>query len=210
MSPQDKILYVANKLGLSTLKDMQGSTGAVYDADIENTGVIFGNASKHDLPGVTNLNDNQFEVNEALLVETIGFYASFGNIQTGTYDSATNIQRRGKSSFVIVFDLMVANKVVMKQVPMFFAGQPNTFASIGTQVQNVQPFPEQIGYYTPRHQIYLEGAGILIPPQVKFSVEYKLYDINSDPDAAPAELTQAKVGCYLFGTSVLTNFNTSI
>ena len=50
MSPQDKIIHVANKLGLSSLKDMQGSTGAVYDVDIEGSGLIFNNASQHAQP----------------------------------------------------------------------------------------------------------------------------------------------------------------
>ena len=74
MTAQDKILYVANKLGLTSLKDMQASTGAVYDCDTENSGRIFTNAAQHVNPAVTNLTQNEFEVNEALLIETIGFY----------------------------------------------------------------------------------------------------------------------------------------
>jgi len=74
LSAQDKILYVANKLGLSTLGQMQGSTGAVYDVDTDLSGQIFSSASRHQNPSVTNITENQFEVNEALLVETIGFY----------------------------------------------------------------------------------------------------------------------------------------
>jgi len=38
LSAQDKILYVANKLGLSSLNLMQGSTGAVYDVDTDISG----------------------------------------------------------------------------------------------------------------------------------------------------------------------------
>jgi hypothetical protein len=52
LSAQDKILYVANKLGLSTLKNMQGSTGAVYDVDTDLSGQIFTSASRHQNPGV--------------------------------------------------------------------------------------------------------------------------------------------------------------
>jgi hypothetical protein len=73
LSAQDKILYVANKLGLSTLNQMQGSTGAVYDVDTDISGQIFTSASRHQNPGVTNLTQNEFEVNEALLVETLLF-----------------------------------------------------------------------------------------------------------------------------------------
>ena len=74
ISAQDKILHVANKLGLTSLKDMQASTGAVYDVDTELSGTIFSQAARHANPSVTNINENQFEVNEALLVETIAFY----------------------------------------------------------------------------------------------------------------------------------------
>jgi hypothetical protein len=52
LSAQDKILYVANKLGLSTLGNMQGSTGAVYDVDTDVSGQIFSSASRHQNPGV--------------------------------------------------------------------------------------------------------------------------------------------------------------
>jgi hypothetical protein len=74
LSAQDKILYVANKLGLSTLGNMQGSTGAVYDVDTEFSGQIFSSASRHQNPGVTNITENQFEVNEALLLKNVTFY----------------------------------------------------------------------------------------------------------------------------------------
>jgi hypothetical protein len=74
ISAQDKIIYVANKLGLSTLKDMQGSTGAVYDVDTDLSGQIFSSATRHQSPSITNVTENQFEVNEALLVENIAFY----------------------------------------------------------------------------------------------------------------------------------------
>jgi hypothetical protein len=74
LSAQDKILYVANKLGLSSLNLMQGSTGAVYDVDTDISGQIFTSASRHQNPGVTNITQNEFEVNEALLVENIAFY----------------------------------------------------------------------------------------------------------------------------------------
>ena len=69
LSAQDKILYVANKLGLSSLNLMQGSTGAVYDVDTDISGQIFTSASRHQNPGTTNVTQNEFEVNEALLVE---------------------------------------------------------------------------------------------------------------------------------------------
>jgi hypothetical protein len=78
ISAQDKMLYVsANKLGLTSLKDMQGSTRVVYDqqttAALDHT--LFAGSGQRNFP-LTNLgaNGNQFQVNEALLVEQIGFF----------------------------------------------------------------------------------------------------------------------------------------
>lgn len=197
MTAQDKILHVANKLGLTSLQNMQGSTGAVYDVDTDLAGQIFSSASRHQNPSVTNLNDNQFEVNEALLIESIAFYtfdAANGNVQ--------NFQRTYGSNAMITFDVKIGNKVVMKDTPIFGGGMPYTFSNIGITdiaAENI---------YIPRHQVFLEGAGILIPPQVQFSVDYRVFNIITGAPIASTSTTA--VGCYLFGTKVLLNFNTSI
>jgi len=203
MSPQDKIIHVANKLGLSSLKAMQGSTGAVYDVDVENSGLIFNNASQHAQPGVTNINENKFEVNEALLVETIAFYAfdpSDNNLVV------YNLQRALGNDNVIVFDLVIGNKRVMKDTPVFVAGQPSTFATTALQLAGFAP--DTTLDFAPRHQIFMEGAGILIPPQVEWSINYKAYNMTTGA-IVPLSGT-FKVGAYLFGTRVLLNFNTTI
>ena len=200
LSAQDKILYVANKLGLSTLGNMQGSTGAVYDVDTDLSGQLFSSATRHVNPSVTNVTENQFEVNEALLVETIGFYVrdASGNVR--------NFQTLYGSNAVIVYDLIIGNKRVMKSTPVFAAGSPYTFANTANRVglSGETPF----GQVFPRHQVYLEGAGILIPPQVQWSVEYRVFNVVTGAIIATTDATA--IGCYLFGTRVLLNFNTSI
>lgn len=200
LSAQDKILYVANKLGLSTLGQMQGSTGAVYDVDTDFSGQIFSSASRHQNPGVTNITENQFEVNEALLVESIAFYCrtDVGNVQ--------NFQRLYGSNAVIVFDLVIGNKRVMKDTPVFGAGSPYTFANAANQNNTIGAVPTQI--YLPRHQVFMEGAGVLIPPQVQWYVDYRVFNVVTGA-SIPLQDTGA-LGCYLFGTRVLLNFNTSI
>lgn len=200
MTAQDKILHVANKLGLTSLKDMQASTGAVYDVDTDLSGQIFSNATRHQSPSETNINENQFEVNEALLVETIAFYVKEGN-------SVQNFQRIYGSQAVIMFDLIIGNKRVMKDTPVFAAGSPYCFANNGNQKVNSTP-PTTIEALIPRHQIFMEGAGILIPPQVQWSVQYTIFNLVTGAVIAPTESTA--LGCYLFGTKVLLNFNTSI
>lgn len=200
ITAQDKILHVANKLGLTSLKDMQASTGAVYDVDTDLSGQIFSNATRHQSPTVTNVTENQFEVNEALLIETIAFYVR---------DSSNNIlnfQKEYGSSAVIVFDLIIGNKKVMKNTPVFAAGMPYTFANTGQVVQ--ASGEATVSTLVPRHQIFMEGAGILIPPQIQWSLEYNIFNVQTGALIAP---TAAKaIGCYLFGTKVLLNFNTSI
>jgi len=206
MTAQDKILYVANKLGLTSLKDMQASTGAVYDVDSEVTGVIFGNAARHQNPSITNVTQNEFEVNEALLVENISFYVL--NDNDGTLETK-NFQSIYGSNTVIVYDLIIGNKRVMKQTPVFGSGSPYTFATAGEKITYLGGGGTLASLnFVPRHQTYLEGAGILIPPQVQWSLEYRLFNIVTGA-VVPAD-ESFPIACYLFGTKVLLNFNTSI
>jgi hypothetical protein len=200
LSAQDKILYVANKLGLSTLGNMQGSTGAVYDVDTDLSGQIFTSASRHQNPGVTNLTQNEFEVNEALLVETITFYVK------NTAGEVLNFQSVYGSNAVIVFDLIIGNKVVSKNTPVFASGSPYTFANVAAINSTIGE--GQATVVVPRHQVYMEGAGVLIPPQVQWYVDYRIFNVVTGATIAATDDTA--LGCYLFGTRVLLNFNTSI
>ncbi len=200
LSAQDKILYVANKLGLSSLGQMQGSTGAVYDVDTDISGQIFSSASRHANPSVTNVTENQFEVNEALLVENIAFYVK------DTSGNVRNFQAVYGSNAVIVFDLVIGNKRVMKDTPVFAAGSPYTFAN--TANARGGSAEEATSTLLPRHQVFMEGAGILIPPQVQWYVDYRIFNVVTGATIAATDSTT--IGCYLFGTRVLLNFNTTI
>lgn len=202
VSAQDKILHVANKLGLSSLKYMQASTGAIYDgsATASDNHQLFTNSVQHLNPQVTNITDNRFEVNEALLIETVAFYAITGNPaqQAINFVDATP----GATNLMIVFDVVIGNKVVMKDMPVWQIGSPACFASGGLDLDTSGASP--VLFQKPRHQVYMEGVGILIPPQVEFSVNARVFDAAS---GAPAN---AAIGCYLFGTKVNLNFNTTL
>jgi hypothetical protein len=200
ITAQDKILHVANKLGLTSLKDMQASTGAVYDVDTDLSGQIFSNAARHQQPSVTNITENQFEVNEALLVESISFYL------LDEENNSVNFQAIYNSGSVIVFDLIIGNKRVMKDTPIFAAGSPYTFANVSNLVTSIGA--DVVPSFLPRHQVFMEGAGILIPPQVQWSVQYSIF--NAVTGAIISPLETGRVGCYLFGTKVLLNFNTTL
>jgi hypothetical protein len=177
---QDKILYVANKLGLSSLKYMQATTRVVYDqsttAATQHT--FFENSQSRPFP-LSNLgaNGNQFQVDEALLVEKIAFF-------TPDADDGQNFT--GVSS--VKFDLIIGNKTVMKDVVVEQGGQ-QAFFTDGTAASNC---------------LDLEGVGILIPPQVEFKIVAKALIGTTRAESS------RRLGCYLFGTGVLLNFNTSI
>lgn len=183
MSAQQKMLHVADRLGLTTLKDMQGTTRVVYDSSgtAAFTHTFFKGAAQRAFP-FTNVgaNGNQFQVDEALLVEKIGFFLpspdgiSYNGISAGPY--------------TVKFDLVIGNKTVIKDATCEFGGE-QAFYNDGTVGSAV---------------IDLEGVGILIPPQVEYYVVAKI--CGSASRAAVSD----RLGCYLFGTGALLNFNTTI
>jgi len=182
MSAQDKMLNVASRLGLTSLKDMQGTTRMVYDSipTAASNFTFFKGAAQRAFP-LTNVgaNGNQFQVNEALLVEKIGFFIP-------NSDAGTSYAGLGTNS--VKFDLVIGNKTVLKDVSCEFGGE-QAFWNDGTVGSSV---------------IDLEGVGILIPPQVEYYVIAK-------PFATGARTaTSIRLGCYLFGTGALLNFNTTI
>lgn len=182
MSAQDKMITVANRLGLTSLKDMQGTTRMVYDSitTAALTHTFFKGAAQRAFP-LTNVgaNGNQFQVDEALLVEKIGFF-----IPTATDGIAYN----GLAGISIKFDLVIGNKTVIKDATVEFGGE-QAFYNDGTLGSSV---------------IDLEGVGILIPPQVEYYVVAKVFSGSTRVAEA------ARLGCYLFGTGALLNFNTTI
>lgn len=182
MSAQDKMITVANRLGLTSLKDMQGTTRMVYDSitTAALTHTFFKGASQRAFP-FTNVgaNGNQFQVDEALLIEKIGFFIP----------SADNGINYGGLNFNSVkFDLVIGNKTVIKDATVEFGGE-QAFWNDGAAGSCV---------------IDLEGVGILIPPQVEYYVVAKTYNVES------RVATSVRLGCYLFGTGALLNFNTTI
>jgi hypothetical protein len=178
------MLHVADRLGLTTLKDMQGTTRMVYDSNGTSalTHTLFKGASQRAFP-LTNVgaNGNQFQVDEALLVEKIGFFVPL---------SAAGTDYAGMTTFGISvkFDLVIGNKTVLKDVSCELGGE-QAFYNDGAIASSV---------------IDLEGVGILIPPQVEYYVVAKPFV------SATREASSQRLGCYLFGTGALLNFNTTI
>jgi hypothetical protein len=184
MSAQQKMLHVADRLGLTTLKDMQGTTRMVYDSQTTAalTHTFFKGASQRAFP-LTNVgaNGNQFQVDEALLVEKIGFFVP-------SAADGISYEGLGGVGISVKFDLIIGNKTVMKDVACELGGE-QAFYNDGGSASAV---------------IDLEGVGILIPPQVEYYVVAKAYG------NASRVASNVRLGCYLFGTGALLNFNTTI
>jgi hypothetical protein len=187
MSAQDKMLNVASRLGLTSLKDMQGTTRMVYDSQTTASfnHEFFKNASQRAFP-LSNVgaNGNQFQVNEALLVEKIGFFVPLA-ANGISYDG---LGVAGVGAFSVKFDLVIGNKTVIKDATCEIGGE-QAFYNDGTAASSV---------------IDLEGVGILIPPQVEY------YVIAKPLDGFARTAASIRLGCYLFGTGALLNFNTTI
>lgn len=191
---QKKLMAVASELGLSTLDQMQGSTGAVYDEITLAAGVtnftFFRNAGSHPFPA-SNLSSNRFEANEALLIEALAVYTRPVAGTTGpsaiTEGVAPNV-----TPIIGVLDLQIGNKRVLKDLMVSgnCIGQAGT-AKNGGDMNNV---------------VYLAPTvGIVIPPQVEFEATVRF---SRDPIAT--DVTDFAVGLYLYGTKVNLTFNTSL
>lgn len=193
VSPQDKLLYVANKLGLSTLKDMQATTRCIFDTmpSASSSFSFFKNSSQRSFPA-TNVDDNQFEANEALLISSIGFFVpETGQVATGNGIN-TGMLDQFPAKWVVRYEIMIGNKIVLKD-NVTFDGIDMSYKSVNTFNQN---------------WIDLEAVGLVIPPLVEYQVNVSIYDVNAD--ITGNTLGNRQLTAYLYGTGVLLNFNTSL
>ena len=189
---QKKLMAVASELGLSTLDQMQGSTGAVYDEITQAAGVtnftFFRNAGSHPFPA-SNLSSNRFEANEALLIEALAVYTRPVAGTTGP-SAITEGAAPDVTPIIGVLDLQIGNKRVLKDLMVSgnCVGQAGT-AKNGADMNNV---------------VYLAPTvGIVIPPQVEFEATVRFSRVPAAPD-------DEAVGLYLYGTKVNLTFNTSL
>jgi hypothetical protein len=189
---QKKLMAVASELGLSTLDQMQGSTGAVYDEITQAAGVtnfsFFRNAGSHPFPA-SNLSSNRFEANEALLIEAVAVYTRPVSGTSGP-SAITEGAAPDFTPIIGVMDLQIGNKRVLKDLMVSgnCMGQAGT-AKNGGDMNNV---------------VYLAPTvGIVIPPQVEFEATVSF-------SRQPGATSDDAVGLYLYGTKVNLTFNTSL
>lgn len=195
ITAQDKILYVANQLGLTSLKNMQATTGAVYDShSLPSSSYIefFKNVSQKNWPD-TNLSSNQFQVNEALLIESISITGMTQGTTAGQYENASV----GGLGIFFTYDIVIGNKTVVKTQKLR---------------QGMASMPGAQGEQAQGH--WFEGVGILIPPQVEFQVNVQAWNTNGtlaiQPWGGGPGGQFPNLVCALYGTQVLLDFNTSL
>lgn len=196
VSPQDKLLYVANKLGLSTLKDMQATTRCIFDTmpTASSSFNFFKDASQRNFPA-TNVDDNQFEANEALLIQSIAFFVpNTGDPSTGTGVSSGIIDSF-PNKYIVQYEVQIGNKIVLKDNVTFDGVDMSYKSPAGNNTPNASWFD-------------LEAVGLVIPPLVDYQVNISVYDVNAD--IFGNTLGTRQLACYLYGTGVLLNFNTSL
>jgi len=183
-TPQQKLVYIANQLGLKSLAGMQGTTRAIYDTiDQPATGpstlTFFDNVGQRSAP-LTNLPDNQFQVGEALAIEAIQI--GFAN------GEAVNFQALSVSG-PIVLSVRVGNQTIIKKVP-FGAAFKNATGVNNATTTGIAPA-----------KVWL-NVPLVIPPQVRFTAE--LENVPSTVQADP------RIFCAFYGTGVLLNLKQSL
>jgi len=188
MNQQQKLMYVAQELGLSTLDQMQGTTRNVFDT-LENPNTantafdFFKSVGQRAFPN-TNISDNRFQVNEALLIEYINVYKT-------TLDGAgTNVIGIEALEGAVYGELTIGNQGVLKDIPLDVVSQSNTDKGATNKGFYLAPL-----------------IGIVIPPQVEWSFRIVVEDAQG---LATGAAGHPRIGCELYGTGVLLNLKSSL
>lgn len=147
-TPQQKLLYIAQQLGLKSLAGMQGTTRAVYDTiDVPAAGpstlTFFDNVGQRAAP-LTNVPDNQFQVGEALAIEAV---------QIMSADGVAPVFAAPAIAGPLVLSIRIGNQTIIKKLPF-----GDAFKNL-TGTNNNSPA-----------KVWL-NVPLVIPPQVRFTAE---------------------------------------
>lgn len=184
LTPQAKLKYVAQKLGIRNLDQMQGSTSILYDSqDLGplpggGSATFFGENSR-TYPN-TNVGDNYFEVGEALAIEQIAVFGITSGV-SGLFSAFVTPPAPSATRFNL--SLRIAEQRVIKRVPI------NQY--------NMQ----QGGRSGTEMWVLALQVPIVIPPQLRYSVELENLPVLEDAQG---------IGVALYGTGVLTNLQTTL
>jgi hypothetical protein len=194
VTPSAKLAMVNNKLGNPGLKKNQGSTFEVYDyVDVTSTiGTsqvlrFFGNVNTKTFP-LTNLQQNQLQVGEALSIEYIAFTRLEVDTVRGTLKAMTpllNLTEFSLSQMSILLD----NSRIIKTNSLM-----RSFEAFNTKGGTAKNF------------LFYPDTDLVIPPQISFTTEL---NIPTNTDTAATD-TKVYYGCHLFGTGAILNLKTNV
>ena len=191
-----KLAMVNNKLGNPALKKNQGSTVEIYDYVTQTAGTIgtkqtinfFSSVNSKTFP-LTNIQQNQLQVGEALSVEYIVFTRISQVTATGSITECTALLTTVAGANLGQFSLLLDNSRIIKNNSLIRSN--SIFNPKGT---------------TGVSNVFFPDTDLVIPPQISFSLELTL-PINADVIAAG---TTISYGCHLFGTGAILNLKTNV
>lgn len=195
LTPNAKLAMVGNRLGNPGLKNNQGSTFEVYDY-IDVTATIgakqtlrfFESVNTKTFP-LTNLQQNQLQVGEALAIQYIAFTRIEEVIATGVISSQTALISTVSGLALSQFSILLDNSRIIK-VNSLTRANANLNPKGGT-AQNALWYPD---------------TDLTIPPQISFTSELT---IPANSDTAPAG-SKVFYGVHLFGTGAILNLKTNV
>jgi hypothetical protein len=191
-----KLAMVNNKLGNPALKKNQGSTVEIFDyvtqtaATIGTTQTInfFSNVNSKTFP-LTNIQQNQLQVGEALSVEYIVFTRISQVTATGSVTECSALLTSVAGANLGQFSLLLDNSRIIKNNSLIRSN--SVFNPKGT---------------TGVSNVFFPDTDLVIPPQISFTLELRL-PVNND---AIVGANTISYGCHLFGTGAILNLKTNV
>lgn len=195
LTPNAKLAMVGNRLGNPGLKNNQGSTFEVYDY-IDVTATIgakqtlrfFESVNTKSFP-LTNLQQNQLQVGEALAIQYIAFSRIEEIIATGAISTQTALVTTVPGLCLSQFSILLDNSRIIKINSLTRANA--AFNPKGGTFANALFFPD---------------TDLTIPPQISFTSELT---IPTNSDTAP-QGSKVYYGIHLFGTGAILNLKTNV
>jgi hypothetical protein len=195
LTPNAKLAMVGNRLGNPGLKNNQGSTFEVYDY-IDVTATIgakqtlrfFESVNTKTFP-LTNLQQNQLQVGEALAIQYIAFTRIEEVIATGVISTQTALIRTISGLALSQFSILLDNSRIIK------------INSLTRANADLNPKGG-----TANNALWYPDTDLTIPPQISFTSELT---IPANADTAPAG-SKVYYGVHLFGTGAILNLKTNV
>ena len=191
-----KLAMVNNKLGNPALKKNQGSTVEIYDYVTQSAATLgtkqtinfFSNVNSKTFP-LTNIQQNQLQVGEALSVEYIVFTRIVQVTATGSITECTALLTTVAGANLGQFSLLLDNSRIIKNNSLIRSN--SVFNPKGT---------------TGVSNVFFPDTDLVIPPQISFTLELTL-PVNADAVVVGSTISY---GCHLFGTGAILNLKHNV